>query len=103
MAGVDISNFKIEKIIENSGNDDLQKSFVGVFPSNKINQFIDFHTMMRERKDMKHPFLISNTDRSDKLGTHWWSILDIHSRREIFLFDTFGILDLKIFFIQDDR
>lgn len=59
--------------------------------------------MMRERKDAKHPFIISNTDRSDKLGTHWRNILDIHSRREIFLFDTIGILDLKIFIIQDNR
>ena len=59
--------------------------------------------MIRERKDVKHPFIMSNADRSDKLGTHWWSILDIHSRREIFLFDTFGILDLKIFIIKDDR
>lgn len=49
MAGVGIFNFEIEKI-ENSSNDDPQKYFVGIFPLNKINHFIDFHNMMREKK-----------------------------------------------------
>ena len=62
MAGFCISNFEVEKIIENSGNDDLQKSSVCVFSSNKINDFIS--------KDGKYPFLISNTDPSNKSGTH---------------------------------
>ena len=48
MAGAHISNFEIEKIIENSGNDDLWKKFIGVFPSSKINHFIDFHGMMQD-------------------------------------------------------
>lgn len=39
MAGVGISgvgNFEIEKIIENSSNDELRKIFIGVFRSKKI-------------------------------------------------------------------
>ena len=37
----------------------------------------------------RYPFLIVNTDRSDKQGTHWWSILDIDRKRDILLFDFF--------------
>ena len=40
---------------------------------------------------------------SDKNGTHWWSILDLHPRKEIFLTDNFGITGLKSFIIQDDK
>ena len=44
-----------------------------------------------------------NTDRSDKKGTHWWSFLDLHPRKEIFLFDSFGFEGFKEFIIDDDR
>ena len=37
MAGV--GNFEIEKIIENSSNDELRKIFIGVFPSKKDKPF----------------------------------------------------------------
>lgn len=43
--------------------------------------------MIRERKDAKCPFIISNTDRTDRLDTQWWSILDIHPKRETFFFE----------------
>ena len=32
----------------------------------------------------KYPFIISNTDRSDKNGTHWWSILNISPKSDYF-------------------
>ena len=38
--------------------------------------------MMIEKN--RYPFIIMNTDRSDKNGTHWWSFLDLHERKEIF-------------------
>ena len=44
-----------------------------------------------------------NTDRSDKKGTHWWSFLDLHPRKEIFLFDSFGFEGFKEFIIDDNR
>ena len=44
-----------------------------------------------------------NTDRSDKKGTHWWSFLDLHSKKEIFLFDSFSFEGFKEFIIQDDK
>ena len=44
-----------------------------------------------------------NTDRSDKKGTHWWSFLEISSKEQIFLFDSYGFIGLKEFIIDDDR
>ena len=52
---------------------------------------------------LQYPFLIANTDRSNKDGTHWWSTLNISPSKEIFLFNSFGTEGLKNFIIQDDR
>ena len=51
----------------------------------------------------KFPFIITNTDASDKPGVHWWSILDIEPRTNIFFFDSYGLDGLKHFIIQDDK
>ena len=51
----------------------------------------------------KFSFIIANTDASDRLGVHWWSIIDIEPRNDIFFFDSYGIEGLKHFIIQDDR
>ena len=51
----------------------------------------------------KFPFIIANTDASDKPGVHWWSILDIEPRTDIFFFDSYGLQGLKHFIIQDDK
>lgn len=45
------------------------KMFVGVFPANRMNKFINFKVMISE-KTGKYPFLIANTDSLDKNGTH---------------------------------
>ena len=34
---------------------------------------------------------------------HWWKILDLHPKKEIFLFDSFGLKGLKSFTIQGDK
>ena len=44
-----------------------------------------------------------NTDRSDRPGTHWWSFLDLHQKKDIFLFDSFGFEGLKKFIIDNDK
>ena len=54
---------------------------------------------MMKRK--KYPFLIANTDRSDKPGTHSWIILDIDGKKDFLLFDSFGIKGLKNFIVKD--
>ena len=96
-----ISNFQIESAIANIGDDDLISNFVGVFPSNHMNKFIN-HAAMTSDKEGKYPFVIVNRDDSPKGGTHWWSILNIEAKIEIFFFDSFGLDGLKHFIVQDD-
>ena len=76
-----ISNFEIEPVFKEINSDDLNENFLAVFPSDKINKFIMFERMMPGKK---YPFIISNTDRSDKNGTHCWSILNISPKSELF-------------------
>ena len=68
MAG--ILNFQIEDAIKKIGDKDLLENFVGVFPSNYMNEFTN-HAVMIEDKKRKYPFIIANTDSSDKGGAHW--------------------------------
>ena len=92
-----ISNFETEKVFKEINNDDLNQNFPGVFPSNKINKFVMFEKKMPGKK---HPFIISNIDRSDESGTHRWNILNISPVTEILLFDSFGITGMKRFIVQ---
>ena len=55
------------------------------FPAKLMNRFIEYKTMIFEKKG-KYPFVIVNTDSSDKNGTHWWSILDIEPHTDLFFF-----------------
>ena len=86
-----ISNFTIKKII-NEIDGDLKQNFVGVFPSNETFKFFKFKHLIRERK-APYPFMIMNTDRSNKEGEHWWSLLEISSKQN--LLDFLVLLDLK--------
>ena len=81
-----ISNATIEKFINEREDDDFKNNFIGVFSSNQIFRFINFHKLINE-KNVQHPFMIMNTDRDNKKGTHWWRFLEFHTRRDIFLFD----------------
>ena len=96
-----ISNFQIENAIANIGDDDLISNFVGVFPLNCMNKFIDHAAMISSKG--KYPFIIANTDGSNKPGTHWWSILDIEPKNDIFFFNSFGLDGLKHFIMLGDR
>ena len=77
-----ISNFQIEEAFKKIDDQDLLKNFVGVFPSNYMNKFINHVAMINDLGEF--PFIIANTDESSKSGTHWWSILDIEPRTDIF-------------------
>ena len=46
-------------------------------------------------------FIIMNTDRSDKKGTYCF--LDLHTKEEVFLFNSFGFQGFKEFILQDDQ
>ena len=97
-----ISNETIVNFFENEKDDDLKKkNFVIVFPSNYVSRFISFHEMMIEKNC--YPFIIMNTDWSDQNSTHWWSFVDLHLRKEIFLFDSFGFEEFKEYISNDDR
>ena len=64
-----ISNFQIENALKNMNDDYMDDSFVGVFPSNHMNKFIDHAAMISEKKG-KYTFVIANTDSSEKGKTH---------------------------------
>ena len=98
-----ISNEAIEDFFEKVNDEDITNNFIGVFPSNFINRFISYHSIIKDRSKVKYPFIIMNTDRSDRVGTHWWSFLDLHPKKEILLFDSFGFEGLKKFIIDNDK
>ena len=57
---------------------------------------------MIKRKGGHYSFKILNTDRSNLPGMHWWSILNIYPKKQLFLFDSYGFLGFKAFVQQDD-
>ena len=79
-----ISNYQIEDAFKKIGDEDLLENFVGVFPSNYMNKFINHAAMISDRG--KYPFIIAYTDASDKPGVNWWSILDIEPGNQITFF-----------------
>ena len=66
-----------------------------------MNKFIDHASMVSDKE--KYPFIIAKTDNSEKPGVHWWSILDIEPKADIFFFDSFGVDGPKHFIVQDDK
>ena len=72
-----------------------------MFPSNYMNKFIDHASMISSKG--KYPFIIANNDSSEKTGVHWWSILDIEPKTDIFFFDSFGLDGLKHLIVQDHK
>ena len=79
-----ISNIQIEKAFRDLDDPDLLDNFVGVFPSDYLNKFVNHAAMINDSG--KRSFIISNTDDSKKDRTHWWSILDIEPKTDIFFF-----------------
>ena len=45
-----ISNFQIEQALKNIDDPDVNDNFVGAFPANHMNKFIDFKLMISEKK-----------------------------------------------------
>ena len=95
------SNGQTEKAFRGLGDPDLLDNFVGVFPSDYLNKFVN-HAAMINNSD-KYPFIIANTDDSQKAGTHWSCILDFEPKTDIFFFNSYGLDTLKHFITQDDR
>ena len=64
-----ISNFQIGNAFKKISDPDLSDNFVGVFPSSYMNKFINHAAMIEDSG--KFPFIIANTDSSEKPGTQW--------------------------------
>ena len=96
-----ISNGQIEKVFRDLGDPDLFDNFVGVFPSDYLNKFKNHATMIKNSG--KYSFIIANTDDSQKDGTHWWSILDIEPKTDVFFLNSYGLDGPKHFIIQDNK
>ena len=75
---------------------------MGAYPSDSITTYIDFYTINKEKR-AKYPFTILNTDRKNKPGTHWWSFLDFHPKRDLLLFDSFGFVGFKQFIVDNNK
>ena len=97
----EISNTQIEKAFKEIDEPDLLNNFFGVFPSDYLNKFVNLAAMINNSG--KYPFIIANADDSEKEGTHWWSILDIEPKTDIFFFDSYTLDGLKHFIMQDDK
>ena len=97
MAG--ISNIAIDKFFKNE-NEDIKKNFIGVYSSNSITRYINYYKIIRE-KCCCYPFAIFNTNRANKPGTHWLSLLNIYPKTELLLFDSEGFQGLKYFIIEN--
>ena len=78
-----ISNFQIESAIKNLNDNDINENFIAVFPANHTNKFVDYNSLISDEKG-KYPFLIANIDSAEKNSTHWWSILDIEPKTDLF-------------------
>ena len=97
-----ISNFQIKFVIKNFQDDDMMKNFVGIYFQQTIwtNLLISNQWYL---KKLAISFLIAKTGSSDKDVTHWWSILSIEAKTDLFFFFfvSLGIDGLKNFIIQD--
>ena len=97
-----ISNFQIRKAFENINDTGIDDNFVGVFPANRMNRFMNYKFIISETKG-KYLFMIANTDSSDKGETYWQNISEIYPKTDLSFFDSFGVDGLKSFIIEDDK
>ena len=67
-----------------------------------ITKYINFYEIIK-RKIGKYPFAIFNTDDHNKAGTHWWSFLDIHPKKNLLLLDSHGLTGFKFFIADNDE
>ena len=97
-----ISNKTIVRFFVEPAVDEIKKNFIGLFTSNVINRFLSFHDMI-SKSGVKYPFVVMDTDRYNKKGTHWWIFLHFQVKKINLLFDSFDFQDFKEFAIKDDQ
>ena len=64
-----ILNTQIEKAFRDTDGPGLCENFVGVFPSDYLNKFVNHAAMINNSG--KYPFITANADDSEKEGIHW--------------------------------
>ena len=79
-----ITSIEIEKFFDDEMNDDLKRNFMGVYSSDSITKYIKFYDITNEER-AKYPFIIFNTGRENKQGTHCWRFLDIYPKERSFI------------------
>ena len=67
-----------------------------------ITRYINFYDISKKRNG-KYPFAISNTDKCNKPGTHWWGFMDIHRPKNLLLFDSLGLEGFKFVIVDNDK
>ena len=80
----------------------LKKNYMGTYSIDSITKYVNFYEKIK-RRNGKYPFAISNTDKENELGGSWWSFIDIHPKNNLFLFDSFGIVEFKLFIVVNDQ
>ena len=93
-SGNGVTNIEIEKFFDDETNEDLKRNFICVYSSDSITKYINFYDIIKEKR-AKYLFVILNTNRENKPGTHWWRFLDIHPKKDLLLFDSFGFVRFK--------
>ena len=68
----------------------------------KKTRYIIFYETIKQ-KNVKYPFAIFNTDKHNEKGTHWWSFMDIHPPKNLFLFDGLGVDGFKFFIVNNNE
>ena len=58
---------------------------------------------MNKKTNGKYPFAIFNTDNYDQPRKQWWSFIDIHPPKNLFLFDSFGMEGFKFFIVNNEE
>ena len=75
---------------------------MGTYAIDSITKYINFYEIIK-RRNVKYPFAIFNTDKEKEPGIHWWSFLDIDSKNNLFLLDSFGLEGFKLFTVNNDQ
>ena len=101
-------NFQIDDFFRDEENEDLKYIYIYIYiymvtySIDSITKYINFHEIIK-RRNGKYPFAIFNTEKENEPGVHWWSFIDIHPNNNLFLFDSFGIEECKLFIVDNDQ
>ena len=97
-----LTNFQIKNFFQNEENKEIKKNYMGVYSMDSITRYINFYEIIKQ-KNGKYPSSIFNTDKHSQKGTHWWSFMDIHPKKNLFLFDGLGVEGFKFFIVNSNQ